>query len=84
MIHKIKTYEVRSHGFFSRVSNTGKLLAAPHLFYEDNHLSKAYVRRVDLHLQEVLKCMKKIAKDQEAKNALKIVTETTPGQEAKK
>ena len=67
MIHKIKTYEIRSHGFVTKISLTGQLLSVPTLFDRNPNFSKAYVRRIVLHFQEVLKCMKQIAKGKEAK-----------------
>ena len=70
MIHKIKTYEIRSHDFHTNLSITGQLLSAPTLFTDNAHFTKSYIRRVLLHFQEVLKCIRSIEKTLAVKKAL--------------
>jgi len=71
MIEKIKTvtYEVRSHGFTTELSEAGKVIASPHkkgfryFVNPEDDWPKDYIKRLVWHLEDVLKCIKKIEKE---------------------
>ncbi len=71
MIEKIKTttFEVRSHGFITELSEAGKVIASPHkksfkyFVNPEDDWPKAYIKRLVWHLQDVLKLIKWIEKE---------------------
>jgi len=69
MIHRVKTvtWEVRSHGHYSALSAKGELLVCPALMVSTSGWSKAYIKKLVWHLQDVLKCMKRIEKEKQAR-----------------
>lgn len=73
MIEKIKTvnWEVRSHGHKTTISEEGIVEGAFCLGKGvgwDKNISKTIVKKLIWHLQDVLKCMKRIEKEKELKN----------------
>ncbi len=72
MIEKIKTFtwEVRSHGQETTISSEG--IIENWTFQADRTvemLSKAKIKKMIWHLQDVLKCMRQIEKEKEKKKA---------------
>ena len=75
MIEKIKTitYEIRSHRFTTELSEAGKVIASPHekdfryFVNPEDDWPKHYIKRLTWHLQDVLKCMNAIKKEETEK-----------------
>lgn len=69
MIHRVKTvtWEVRSHGHRTTISEKG-FVEQPWNFDWDK-IGKVIVKRLVWHLEDVLKCMKQIEKEKEKKKA---------------
>lgn len=74
MIHKIKTitYEVRSHGRITRLSENGIVIQTKwhtdyQLWSDNRNENKTIIKKILWHLEDVLKCMKQIEKEREAK-----------------
>lgn len=69
MIHKIKTvtYEVRSHGHCSTISNKGELIYCPALRGGIAEKSRPYVKMIIWHLQDVLKVLNKLERERQAR-----------------
>ena len=70
MIEKIRTttYEVRSYRHRTVLAKDGTLMGTPALFTGSGGSSKwnkGYIKGLIRHLQDVLKCMKKIEKEME-------------------
>ena len=70
MIERIKTitYEVRSHGYKTVLSEKGIIEGEFCVFKAGyNDINRAVVKKVIWHLQDVLKCMRQIEKEKEAR-----------------
>ncbi len=69
MIHRIKTvtWEVRSHGHCSALSDKGELMVCPALMVSSSGWSRPYIKKLVWHLQDVLKCMNRIEKEKQAR-----------------
>lgn len=65
MIEKIKTttYEVRSYRHRTTLAADGTLMTTPALFVGSKEWTKGYIKGLIRHLQDILKCMKKIEKE---------------------
>ena len=68
MIKKIKTFtwEVKSHGHKTTLSNEGVVQGASLGIGWDN-IRKPIIKKLVWHLQDVLKCMKQIEKEKQAR-----------------
>ncbi len=70
MIHRVKTvtYEVRSHGQRTRLTNKGVMIESD---WEDyckiGEWGMPNVKRMIKHLQDVLKCMRQIEKEKQVR-----------------
>ena len=74
MIHKVKTvtWEVRSHGQETTISSKG--IIENWTFQADRTvemLSKAKIKKIIWHLEDVLKCMNRIEKEKQARKERK-------------
>ncbi|GAI87423.1 unnamed protein product [marine sediment metagenome] len=70
MIEKIKTitYEVRSHGYKTILSKKGIIEGEFCVFKAGyNDIDRVVIKKVIWHLQDVLKCMKQIEKEEAEK-----------------
>ncbi len=71
MIERIKTitYEVRSHGFLTKLTEDGRVretMAAFPTLVNTAFWTKGYIKKRLWHLQDVLKCMRQIEKEKQA------------------
>ena len=67
MIEKIKTvtYEIRSHGYKTVLSKKGIIEGEFCVFKAgDNDIDRAVIKKVIWHLEDVLKCMNTIRKEE--------------------
>jgi len=69
MIHRIKTvtWEVRSHGNCTGLSDKGKVSESPALYVASSLWTKTYVKKLIWHLEDVLKCMRQIEREKQAR-----------------
>ncbi len=70
MIEKIKTvtWEVRSHGQRTRLTNKGVMIEFNwEDYYKVGERDKSIVKKLIWHLQDVLKCMRQIEKEKQAR-----------------
>ncbi len=73
MIHRVKTvtWEVRSHGFTTIFSDTGRVIHTSALFAASSQWIHSYIKKMVWHLQDVLKCMRQIEKEKQARKERK-------------